>query len=71
MPQQYEYKFVRIGEGWMEVRRSGRDNYQKVIHEHAAEGWRLVQIFAPSIGLYGAAKYYELIFERPVSTGRA
>jgi hypothetical protein len=68
LPQQYEYKFVRIGEGWLGVRQSGRDSYQKVVHEHAAEGWRLVQVFAPSIGVYGD---YELIFERPVSTGRA
>jgi hypothetical protein len=67
MKQQYEYKFVRIGEGWLSVRRSGPDNYQDVVHQHAEDGWRLVQVFAPSIGAYGAAKYYELIFERPVA----
>jgi hypothetical protein len=26
-----------------------------------------VQIFAPGMGVYGQAKYYELVFERPVS----
>jgi len=36
------------------------------VHENAAEGWRLVQIFAPGIAAFGAAKYYELIFEREV-----
>jgi hypothetical protein len=68
MQARYEYKFVRLGEGWMGVRREGRDQYQEVVHEHAREGWRLVQVFAPSIGGYGAARYYEAIFERPVDT---
>lgn len=63
----YEYKFVRLGEGWMGVRRDARDDYQDEIHQHAREGWRLVQVFAPGIGAYGAAKYYELILEREVS----
>ena len=69
MTQQYEYKFVRIGEGWFSVRQSATKTYQKLVHQHAAEGWRLVQIFAPSNGIYGHAKHYELIFERPVAGG--
>ena len=32
-----------------------------------AQGWRLVQVFAPSTGAYGASKYFELILEREVS----
>ena len=64
MNEKFEYKFIRLGEGFLSVRRSGRDNYQQVVHEHAEQGWRLVQVFAPGIGGYGAAKYYELIFER-------
>ena len=52
-----------MGEGWIKVRRSAA-NYQDVIHGYARDGWRLVQIFAPGVGGYGAAKYYELIFER-------
>jgi len=63
----YEYKFVRLGEGWASARSEARDCYQEEIHQHAREGWRLVQIFAPGIGVYGAAKYYELILEREVS----
>ena len=62
--QAYEYKFVRLGEGWLTVGREAKDGYQQVIHDHAREGWRLVQVFAPGIGAYGAAKYYEIIFER-------
>jgi hypothetical protein len=34
------------------------------VHEHARDGWRLVQIFAPGVAAFGAAKYYELILER-------
>jgi hypothetical protein len=34
--------------------------------ERLGEGWRLVQIFAPGVGGYGAAKDDELVFERPV-----
>jgi len=64
MNQKYEYRFVRLGEGLLSVRRSGREQYQHVVTEHAEQGWRLVQVFAPGIGGYGAAKYYELIFER-------
>ena len=65
MDQKYEYKFVRLGEGLIVVKKEGRETYQAVVNEHAREGWRLVQIFAPGTGVYGAAKYYELIFERP------
>ena len=64
MKQKYEYQFVRLGEGLFGVRRSAREQYQQVITEYAEQGWRLVQVFAPSIAGYGAAKYYELIFER-------
>ncbi len=62
----YEYKFVRLGEGWTAAKSEARDHYQEQIHLHAREGWRLVQIFAPGVGVYGAAKYYELILEREV-----
>ncbi len=60
----FEYKFIRLGEGWCNARTEAREGYQQAIHEHARDGWRLVQIFAPGIGVYGAAKYYELILER-------
>jgi hypothetical protein len=66
MHQRYEYKFVRMGEGWVGVKKSAQKEYQDVVKDHARQGWRLVQIFAPSIGGYGMSKYYELILERPV-----
>jgi len=67
MGQRYEYKFVRLGEGFLSVRKSGRAEYQEKISEYARDGWRLVQIFAPGIGAYGAAKYFELILEREMA----
>jgi len=63
----YDYRFVRLGEGWMAARSEAREHYQEQIHQYAREGWRLVQIFAPGVGAYGAAKYYELILEREIS----
>jgi hypothetical protein len=62
--QKYEYKFVRPGKGWLGVKRSATPQYQQIVTEHAQQGWRSVQIFAPSIAAYGVAKYFELIFER-------
>ena len=67
MRQKYEYKFVRMGEGLLSARREARNSYQEQIQRHARDGWRLVQIFAPGIGGYGAAKYYELVLEREIS----
>ena len=68
MSKSYEYKFVRVGEfrgsAFLGVQNKARESYQRVAHEHAAAGWRLVQIFAPGIAVFGASKYYELIFER-------
>ena len=62
----YEYEFVRLGEGWMSAKKEASEGYQQAVHDHAREGWRLVEVFAPSMGAYGMSKYYELIFEREV-----
>ncbi len=66
MTQHYEYKFVRLGEGVLGVKKSAQAGYQEAIEKYAAKGWRLVQVFAPGTATYGVAKYYELILERPV-----
>lgn len=47
--------------------RKPKEDYQSIIHTHAEQGWRFVQIFAPATQGYGAAAYFELIFERPRS----
>jgi hypothetical protein len=66
--QRYEYKFVRLGEyrgsALFGVQDKARKTYEDAVQEHARDGWRLVQIFAPGVAAFGAAKYYELIFER-------
>ncbi|HWD43456.1 MAG TPA: DUF4177 domain-containing protein [Actinomycetota bacterium] len=68
MGQRYEYKLVRLGEyrgsALFGVSDKARNAYEDVVREHARDGWRLVQIFAPGVAAFGAAKYYELIFER-------
>jgi hypothetical protein len=63
--QQYEYTFVRIGEGWLSEKIEGERDYQEIIHQHARDGWRLVQVFSPTGD--GKQEYYELIFERAIS----
>ncbi|MFC2103189.1 DUF4177 domain-containing protein [Bacteroidota bacterium] len=64
MEQKYEYKFVRLGEGFIWIKSIAQKAYQDVINEHAKNGWRLVQIFSPSLSFYGVSRYFELIFER-------
>jgi hypothetical protein len=68
MKQKFEYKFVRVGEGWLGVSRKAEDEYRQIIQDHARDGWRLVQVFAPSTGTYGIAKYFEVILERELGT---
>ncbi len=68
MVKAFEYKFVRLGEyrfsAFLGPQDEARNSYQDVVREHARDGWRLVQIFAPGVAAFGAARYYELIFER-------
>jgi len=64
----YEYKFIKI-----ETKTTAfkgivpKEDYHQVIDQHARDGWRLVQIFAPPIKGYGYADFFELIFEREIS----
>jgi hypothetical protein len=64
--QRFEYKFLRIESGFFRSAKKMDAEYQKAVHEYARNGWRLVQIFAPSIGVYGASTFYELVLERPI-----
>lgn len=64
MKDNYEYKFVKIGQGFFVVKSEAEKNYQNVVQEYANNGWRLIQIFSPSLGLWGLSRYFELIFER-------
>jgi hypothetical protein len=42
-----------------------KHSYHEIVEQHAADGWRLVQIFAPATSGVGKAVYFELLFERP------
>jgi hypothetical protein len=72
MSARYEYLFVRLEQSSAMLTGSGvpsaaaRESYQDVVHDHAKQGWRLVQIFAPGLAAYGMASYFELIFEKEV-----
>ncbi len=63
----YEYKFVKIDlEGFWISTKKPKTDHHRLIEEHAKEGWRLVQIFAPSVSVMGGGipEYFEIIFER-------
>ena len=64
----YEYKFVRVEgkRGIFTINPADSADYQRIVKEHASEGWRFVQIFAPAIEGLGSACDAELIFEREV-----
>jgi hypothetical protein len=59
----YDYKYVRI-EAIGFITRKPKEDYHKVIDEHAKQGWRLVQILISSTANNGMAEFYELIFEK-------
>jgi len=64
MEQRYTYKFERVptSHGFF----GGRtEEYQEVIVQHATEGWRFVQAYFPSLGVYGSSTFVDLIFEKP------
>lgn len=58
----YEYEFVNVDFSWWGQK--VKEDYRKIVEDHAEHGWRLVQIFAPSTGAGGNVSYVELIFER-------
>ena len=63
----YEYKFTRIKtDRAFLFERKPEENYYEIIREHANNGWRLVQIFAPTVSVIdgGTSSYFELIFEK-------
>lgn len=60
----YEYKFVKIELKFSLMALKPKEDYQTIIAEHAKEGWRFVQIFAPSTAGTGSTAYFERIFKR-------
>lgn len=69
--QEFEYKFVRLEfSPFLQSSKPAETEYQNVINDYAKKGWRLVQIFAPSVGAYGASRYYEVVLERRLSSDK-
>ena len=62
----YEYKFYRIGLDGFFPEKKPTEDYREVIREHAKNGWKLVQLFSPTVGVIigGTSTYFELIFEK-------
>ncbi|MCW4013589.1 MAG: DUF4177 domain-containing protein [Candidatus Bathyarchaeota archaeon] len=66
----YEYKFHRIKlEPSLLRSKKPYTDYQEIVREHARQGWRLVQIFSPTVSVLdgGTSEYFELIFEKETS----
>lgn len=63
----FEYKFVKVELHWGFTRSKPAEDYQEIIQEHARNGWRFVQIVAPTIGSSGQPEYFDLIFEKKIS----
>lgn len=63
-----EYKFLRIEVpfGFLGVSQKPSEDHREIIRQHAAEGWRFVQIFAPGTMGSGSVAYFELIFEKSI-----
>ena len=63
----YEYKFVKVdlNRFWASVKKP-KEDYHKIIKQYAKEGWRLVQIFAPSISVRagGVPEFFEIMLEK-------
>jgi hypothetical protein len=61
------HKFVRIDLSIGMFGRKVTADYQEIIHQYAAEGWRLAHILGPGTlpGVPSGAASFELIFERP------
>ena len=63
----YEYTFIKVKlDGNFLFDKTPRENYHNIIKAHAKNGWRLVQIFSPTVSVVsgGTSSFYELIFER-------
>jgi hypothetical protein len=66
MKTMYEYKFYRIDLGGFFPEKRPVEDYREIIRDHAKNGWKLVQLFSPTVGVIsgGTSTYFELIFEK-------
>jgi hypothetical protein len=64
----FEYRFVALRD--LTRRKLAGRPYRDIVEEHAEEGWRLVQVFAPG-SRRRSPELIELIFERPVGVSES
>ena len=55
-----EYRFEKVE--LKSFTRDPKEDYHKIIHEAAKDGWELVQIFAPGTASYGTAHILKSFF---------
>lgn len=60
----YEYKYVEVVMDKGGLFSSQVPNYKEIIAEHAADGWRLVQIVEKDYNMDGRPWKFEAIFEK-------
>lgn len=65
MTKRYEYDFVKVDMKGFATAKPTQD-WQAIVKDYAAQGWRLQQIFSPPVTGYGSAQWFELIFEREI-----
>lgn len=61
----YEYKFVTVEMTGL-FSAKPKEDYKKIIDEHAKGGYRFVQVFAPGLSNNGLPLFFDLIFEREI-----
>ncbi|ODR34935.1 DUF4177 domain-containing protein [Eisenbergiella tayi] len=65
----WQYQFIRIElSTWVSY--APKNDYHTIILEMGQNGWELVQIFAPPVGVSGHCNYFELIFKKFVEGER-
>ena len=65
--EKYANKYVRLTPERNAWNGNFSEDYQETIDEHARQGWRFVQAFAPAVFLKGSSKFVDLIFEKRAS----
>jgi hypothetical protein len=69
MDERYEYEIVRHGKGFFGMKSSAMRDYEEVIRDYAARGWRLVTVLPLATWgplQFGQTKFIDLIFERKI-----
>lgn len=65
--QQFQYDIIGVKP---KLLGKSKFEYAEIIHQKAAEGWRLVTAIVPPEGFVSSSSIYlDLVFERPIKDG--